>query len=223
MAVVRDLVTPTKVIDIEAGISAYRSAITNNIGAAFGVASSTGIIAAALTANSTIFFLRLSAAAPVIVVIEKLRIEFVTIVPFTVPITAGRRLSIIRAGGLITATSGGNALAGAGQIVPKNYKDGSNGSWCTNNNAGDIRLASTGALTITGILTETTSFGDMNLTGFGTAGAYREFEYLISDKYVSPMILLPGQLLAIRNPVAMDAAGTWQAAISVDWREIPIF
>lgn len=28
-----------------------------------------------------------------------------------------------------------------------------------------------------------------------------------------------GQLLAVRNPVAMDAAGTWQFSITVDYYE----
>ncbi len=30
-----------------------------------------------------------------------------------------------------------------------------------------------------------------------------------------------GQVLAIRNPVVMDAAGTWQLAVAVDWYEAP--
>lgn len=34
-----------------------------------------------------------------------------------------------------------------------------------------------------------------------------------------PIILEPGQLIAIRNPVVMDAAGTFQVSVAVDWHE----
>ena len=36
----------------------------------------------------------------------------------------------------------------------------------------------------------------------------------------TPIILQPGQLLAVRAPVAMDAAGTWQFSITADYYEL---
>jgi hypothetical protein len=36
-----------------------------------------------------------------------------------------------------------------------------------------------------------------------------------------PIQLDPGQALLIRNPQAMDAAGTFQLAVAVDWYEAP--
>lgn len=36
----------------------------------------------------------------------------------------------------------------------------------------------------------------------------------------TPIILQPGQVLALRAPVAMDAAGTWQFSITADYYEL---
>jgi hypothetical protein len=40
------------------------------------------------------------------------------------------------------------------------------------------------------------------------------------DDTGGPLILNPGELMAIRTGAAMDAAGTWQLGVNVDWTEI---
>ena len=82
-----------------------------------------------------------------------------------------------------------------------------------------MRIGLTGALTTTGITFESVNFGDLSLTHVGTAGAYYETVYELSVRN-HPIELHAGELFAIRigsNP--MDAAGTWQLGVEVNWRE----
>jgi hypothetical protein len=224
MPVIRDRTTLANITEIEGGISAYRSTVSQQIGDSFCVASSTTTMAAALAANSAVFVMQLSQQAPVIAYIERVRIEFVTLVNFTTSVVAGRRLSLLKGGAtLITAFSGGISLAALGQIVPKINTQGSNASWFSAVNGGEIRIATTGAITTTGIIVESTFASDFTLSSAGVAGSFREYLYSTVNRAASPIRILPGQFFLIRNPVAMDAAGTWQANIMVDWREVPLY
>ena len=71
---------------------------------------------------------------------------------------------------------------------------------------GDSRIASTGALTVTGVTYETDPLATISLAHVGAAGAFTEWVWDANQH--TPIVLQPGQLLALRNPVAMDAAGT---------------
>ena len=182
-------------------------------GNAFSLSSITGTIAAALGANSSIFAMRLDpGAGNKKAYIERIRITFTCIVVFTTPLTAGRRLAIYRGSG--AAASGGTALA---TVAKKHSASGD--SEVEAAAGGDARIATTGALTITGITYETNEFATMSLVHVGNAGNFFEevFEFNASES--AAIVLEPGQLLAIRNPAAMDAAGTWQASVRVDWYE----
>jgi len=180
----------------------------------FCIAEQTGTIAAALAANSCVFAMRMDpgAGAGKKAYIKSMRARYTTIVAFTTPVTAGRRLALFRGSG--AATSGGTAIAVAAPkdtSYPASEFDTASG--------GDIRIASTGALTVTGITFETAPMKIMTLSHVGTAGATQEFLYEL-DVRAHPIELNAGQLLAIRNPVAMDAAGTWQMSVEVDWAEV---
>lgn len=180
-------------------------------GNAYSVSSITGTVAAALAANATTFAMRLDPGSAVLAYIERIRIMYTTIVAYTTPVTAGRRLALFRGSG--AATSGGTALTSVA-------KDSTGSpSECNLAQGGDIRISTTGALTVTGITYEADPIRSMTLVHVGAAGAYTEsiFEFHASE--CAPVILQPGQLLAVRNPVAMDAAGTWQMGINVDWHE----
>lgn len=182
-------------------------------GAGFVLSSVTGTIGAALAANSSIFAMRFdTGAGNKRAFIEKVRLTFTCIVAFTVPITAGRRLSLFRGSG--ANASGGTALATVGK-----KHSASVDSEVEAANGGDARISTTGALTVTGITFETNELAVFSLVHTGTAGAFSEeiFEFNASEN--TPIVLEPGQLLAIRNPVVMDAAGTWQASVRVDWYE----
>lgn len=198
-------------VDVEADKKASRLVIAPR-GKAYSVSSVTGTIAAALAANSSVFAMRLDPGSPLLAFIERIRLQYTTIVAYTTPVTANRRLAVYRGSG--AAASGGTALATAAQ------KDStSSPSECNSAQGGDIRISTTGALTVTGITYETQEFATMPLVHVGAAGAYSEVIFEFATTESSPIILQPGQLLAVRNPVAMDAAGTWQLAVRVDWHE----
>jgi hypothetical protein len=176
------------------------------------VAAKTGTIAAAAAANATVFAMRLDPGAAVNAYIDSIKLRFTTIVAFTTPVTQTRSIVISRGSG--AATSGGTSIPTAMK------KDTDYGlSEFDLSSGGDIRISTTGALTVTGITYETTNFGEMTLAHVGAAGNYFEHIYEFSLRN-HPIELHPGQLLAIRvGPSAMDAAGTWSLGVEVAWRE----
>lgn len=181
-------------------------------GDAFSVSNITGTIAAALAANSSIFAMRLDPGSAKKAYIERIRIAYTCLVAFTTPLTAGRRLAVYRGSG--AATSGGTAIS----TVAKKHSI-SAGSEFETAQGGDVRIASTGALTVTGITFEANEFATFPLVHVGNAGNFFEAVFEFNTNESAPIVLEPGQLMAIRNPAAMDAAGTWQATIRVDWYE----
>lgn len=186
-------------------------------GPSHSIAEVTGTMAAALALNSAVFAMRSdpTAGASWRTYISRIRIEWTTIVAFTTPITAARRLALYR---------GAGANATGGTVLVPAKKDSSNGVGSEFGVAqgGDSRIATTAALGIAGVTWETASFRQMGLSHVGAAGAYKEvvWEFNSTDAG-GPLILSAGELLGILNPVAMDAAGTWQAVINVDYTEAP--
>lgn len=184
-------------------------------GAVHRIASITGTMAAALTANSSVFSMRLDPAAGSTykAYIERIHLQWTTIVAFTTPVTAARRLALYRGSG--ATPSGGTGIAAAAKA---DTADGN--SQFNSAEGGDIRIASTGALTVTGITFEAQEARVLSLSHVGAAGGFVEtsWEFTQADSG-GPLALNQGELIAIRNPAAMDAAGTWQLAVTVDWTE----
>ena len=187
-------------------------AITN-----YAFSSITGTMAAALGAGSSIYAQRLDpGAGATLVFVDRIRVAFTTIVAFTTPITAGRRLALYRGSG--ANATGGTALAAAAQ------KDSTSApSECNVAQGGDARIATTAALGVAGITFETQEFRTMPLTHVGGAGSFFEMLWEFHATENAPLTLQPGQLFAIRNPAAMDAAGTWQLTVNVDYYEGPAY
>lgn len=200
---------------IESDKSAER-AITVPRGVGHGLSAVTGVLAAALGANSTVFAMRLDPSSAVRAYIDRIRLQYTTIVAYTVPLTAGRRLGIYRGAG--AGTTGGTSIP---SVVKKHTLLAS--SEFDTANGGAVSIAATAALTVAGITFEADPVAMMTLSHVGAAGAYLEtvFEFAPSESY--EIVLEPGQLLAIRNPIAMDAAGTWQLGVNVQWREAPLY
>lgn len=175
----------------------------------------TGTVAAALTANSSVFAMRLSPTAGSIrAYINRMRLSYTTIVAYTTPLTAGRRLALFRGAG---ATASGGTGVSTGAVVPKdsNYA----ASQFDVASGGDIRIATTGALTVTGITYETEPLEMLMLVHVGAAGGYVERIFEYTPMHDHPLELNAGQVLAVRNPAAMDAAGTWQLSVDIEWAE----
>lgn len=197
---------------VENGPKAQRVALVQRTLNTFSVAGTSGIVGAALAANASIFAMRNDPTSPRRVFVERVRLQYTCLVAFTTPLTAGRRLGLYRGNG--AAASGGTALTPfrkASSVGNVSEVDVSNG--------GDARISTTAALTVTGITFETPLIAEMHLSHVGAAGAFFEqlFEFNPSDS--APLVLEPGQLLAVRAPVVFDAAGTWQLGVRVDWHE----
>jgi len=202
-------------VDSDAYADSLRVNIVPRAGG-YSVSSVTGTIGAALAANASTFAMHLDPSAPVRAYIERMRIQYTTIVAYTTPITASRRLALFRGSG--AATAGGTAIA----TVAKKHSVLS-GSEFEAAQGGDIRIATTSALTVTGITFETDPIRTMSLVHAGAAGSFVEQMWELNAGECHPVVLEPGQLIAIRNPVAMDAAGTWQLCVNVDWYEAAAF
>jgi hypothetical protein len=179
----------------------------------YAISATTGIMAAALGANSTVFAARMDPGGGKKAIIKRIRLRWVCLVAFTVPLTAGRRLSVYVGSG--SAAGGGTDITAAGK-KSTTYPE----SEIVTASGGGMRIATTGALTITGITYLAPEFDTMALVAYGNAGNFAEciFDY----DAAGGLELLPGELVAIRNPQAMDAAGTWQLTVDMDWDEVPV-
>jgi hypothetical protein len=181
-------------------------------GSNYAVAAKTGTIAAAAAAGAALFAMRLDPGYAGKAWIESMRIRWTTIVAFTTPVTATRSLVITRGSG--AATSGGTSIPTATKkdstYVISEFDVAS---------GGDIRIATTGALTVTGVTWETVNLGEATLIQVGAAGGFYEavYEFSVRNHEIE---LNPGQVLGVRvGPSAMDAAGTWVLGVEVNWRE----
>lgn len=211
MAVFEDPSVPANLARVEAA-GALR-VTTGLIGDRYSQGNITGTIAAALAANAAVYAMRLNPGTSRHARIHRVRLQWTTLVAFTTPLTAGRRLAIFRGAG--AAASGGTALGATSE------RDSlSPASQCDVGQGGDQRISSTGALTVTGITFEASPLKVISLAHAGAAGAFFEQVIEFDDDSGGPLILRPGELMAIRSPQAMDAAGTWQLAVNVDWTEL---
>lgn len=181
-------------------------------GSNYTVAAKTGTIAAAATAGAAVFAMRLDPGSAKKAWIESLKLRWTTIVAFTTPVTQTRSLVITRGSG--AASSGGTSIATATK------KDSTYGiSEFDVASGGDIRIATTGALTVTGITWESVNLGELTLVHVGAAGNFYEavYEFSVRNHEIE---LNAGEVLGVRvGPSAMDAAGTWSLGVEVAWRE----
>lgn len=178
----------------------------------FAYAAKTGTIGAAAAAGAAVFVMRVNPGSTKKVYVDSMKLRWTTIVAFTTPITQTRSIVITR---------GTTAAASGGTSIPIATKKDSNYSASETDTAlgGDTRIATTGALTVTGIVFETINFAEMTLAHVGTAGAYAEHVYEFTSRD-HPIELNAGELLAVRvGPSAMDAAGTWSLGIEVRFRQ----
>lgn len=195
------LTPPSAPSAIAQPVSGTVYAVQSLAGAGYTMAGSTGLVAAAITAGSSVFAMRMNTGS-VVGYIDRLRLSFTTITGFLAPITNGRALGIYRGSG--ASPSGGTSMS----AVKKDTASASSALVAA-------AMASTGALTVAGITFETTAIRTLPLASAGTAGAFEESEYVFDY----PLVLRPGEVLAIQNPVTMDLAGVWQMTVNVDWHE----
>ena len=186
-------------------------------GYAYSATGVTGTVAAALASGGAVFTMRNDASSAKRVFIDRIRLQYTTIVAYTTAVTAGRRLHLVRSTVSSANPSGGTA------IVPVAKNSLHTDSECSTAGGGDTRIATTGALTVTGTTWDTNVIRAVTLVHLGAAGAFGEFLLEFAASESAPVILEPGQALGIVAGQAFDAAGTWNLAVNVDYYEAVLY
>lgn len=210
MAVLQDPNILSNIQRIEAG--GVARATLYPVGEAYASSGITGTMAAALASLATVWLMRMATGAGARVArIDRVRVQYATIVAYTTPLTVGRRLALFRGVSSSPTTSGGTA------VDPNPPKALTMGSSSFDSAAGgDVRIATTAALTTTNVTFEAIPLKIMPLVHVGNAGNFYEVVFDFQDH---PLTLRAGECLALRAGQAFDAAGTWQASVNSEWRE----
>jgi hypothetical protein len=167
---------------------------------------STGVMAAALAADAAAFTLRYPDTGVELWALQWLHVHVTCLDAFTTPVTAGRRLHLVRSTDVDSAASGGAAL----DVVR-------NDSRYTSEVLPVGRISTTAALTTTGISFDTAAVARLALSQVGTSGADYDELWAFED----PLILIPGQTVALTAGALFDAVGTWQATVKGGGAELP--
>jgi hypothetical protein len=164
----------------------------------------TGTMAATLASQACVFAARYPVASLHRFLVQWLHLHYVTLVAYTTPLTAGRRLALKRG-------SGGDASNGTDIDVVRNQSDLTAEPVLTG------QVATTAALTMTSVTFETPVKARLMLTQAGNAG--NDYDEIWT--FDEPLILLPGQCIGILAGQAFDAAGTWQLNVKGGGVEVP--
>lgn len=188
---------------------------------AYSYGGSTGILPAALAANSEIFQFRWVHASN-LAVIRKIRISAsVTTTMFAAGVPV--EIDLIKSTGWTVAGTGGTGLTPAA-LLKRRTSMGS-----TLVVAGDVRIATTAALGAGTKTLETLSLSSIVAGGPITAslnGTIIVAGTILWQAEVGdgehPLVLVQNEGFSIRS-VAVPATGTWRAAINVDWAEVTAY
>jgi len=179
-----------------------------NRGYGYAVSGVSGTIAAGLAQDSVVLALLcdpqlgISAAnRKLAMYFDRIALAFTTIATFTAQVSPSRRLGVYRAAG--PAATGGSPLA-----IAKKDAVNAPASVCTS-----ALIAATGALGAASLTREATPIGTLDLVHVGAAGARQEFLFELATPGNAEIVIAPGELLVVSNPVAMDAGGTWQLTV----------
>lgn len=174
----------------------------------FMAAGGTGTIAALADGVLWTFRNPEDAAAPLL--IQRLLSWTINIAAFSTAITAGRGLELVR----MTPDAPGAANPSGGAEYVAVPRDSVN----TAEQVGVGRIATTGVLTVTGYTASIPLRQHilLNLGGAGS-GLLRDWQF---DTLSDPLVLRPGELLAIRSRQAFDAGGTFQFFFELEGVEV---
>ncbi len=74
-------------------------------------------------------------------------------------------------------------------------------------------------MTVTSIVFEALPLATLGLASDGAVNVSKMGDYEFDAAQNGPLVIRPGELLVVRNPVAMDAAGVWNLTFHVEWYE----
>lgn len=174
-------------------------------------AGTTGTIGAALAAGSALFAGIVPSTASNPVQVKRLRMQWTTIVAFAVPVTR-RSLALFHG-------YGASAISGGTRIEPPKKNSTGYNSALGSIVGGHLWVATTTGLTITGAQFDANPWWEAPFTDVGGVGGFAGRERNFDEAFGGPFILRPGELFAIRNPFIMDATGTWQLTVEIEWNE----
>lgn len=165
---------------------------------------STEVMAPGLAAGSTVAAFRYPSGAVEKILLKWMHLHYVCHGTFTTPITATRRLALMRGWG-------GDPVGG----VPLSFSRDQSSPKAETLLSG--RIATTVALTMTGVEYEPAPRATLLLSHVGTAG----LDYDEIWSWEDPYSLLPGELCGIVAPATFDAVGTWQLSWKGGAVEVP--
>lgn len=181
----------------------------------------TGILPAALGANSEIFQFRWASGAA-LAVVRKIRISAsVTTTMFAAGVPL--QLDLVKSTGWTVAGTGGTAMTPAALLRRRSTMGN------TALASGDMRIATTAALGAGTKTLETLALSSILAAGPITASLNGTiispgttlWQASVGDGE-HPLVLAQNEGFSIRS-VAVPATGTWQAAITVDWAEVTAY
>lgn len=182
----------------------------------------TGTMAAGLAADGVVWTLRYpettvmpsaSNLAGRRLYVQRIAVTAIVGTAFTTPVTLGRHLKLVRGAGSGAANPSGGA---AYTMVRKRSDLGTNEEVL-----GVGRVATTAALTTTGITFESNVLRRLPMSGSGASGSIVTATWSFDGVDADPIFLLPGQLVALAAGATMDAAGTFELTVDVDAVEVP--
>ena len=184
----------------------------------------TGTIAAALAADGVVWTLRYPETAPMPgagpsgkrLYVQRISVTAVVGTAFTTPVTLGRHLKLVR--GAPTSGTASNPSGGAAYTMVRKRSDGAANHGET---LGVGRVATTAALTTTGITFEANAIRRLAMSGSGSSGSIITATWSFDGVDADPIYLLPGELVALAAGATMDAAGTFELTVDVDAVEVP--
>lgn len=188
---------------------------------AFAIGVSTGILPAALGANSEIYQFRWTHAT-LLAVVRKIRISAAVSTTFFaagVPV----RVDLVKATGWSAQGTGGTGISPAATLKRRTSMSSSQVA------ANDMRIATTAALGAGTKTLEANSLALINAAGPITAsldGTIIAPGTIMWQAEVGdgehPLVLAQNEGFVIRS-VAVPATGTWEATIMVDWAEVSAY
>lgn len=184
----------------------------------------TGTVAAALAADGVVWSLRYpeltvqpgASQSSKRLYVQRIAVTATVGTAFTTPVTLGRHLKLVR--GAPTSGTASNPSGGAAFTMVRKRSDSAT-------NSGETlavgRVATTAALTTTGLTFESNVIRRLPMGGSGTSGAITTATWLFNGVDADPIYLLPGELVALAAGATFDAAGTFELAVDVDAVEVP--
>lgn len=190
------------------------------------IAATTGTLAAALAANSQLFYLRWTDATR-FCVITRFKASFQTLTPFTAATLTDFGFDLFKA----TAVSAGGGGTDLGALVKTRMRTTGMGASLLDV-AGAMRISTTGLLTALTTLDATAiaqSIGDPNQTNpaGGTEEPRVNDPTLLFQTDVAsgehPLVLGQNEGLVLRNRTVWPAAGTGIVQIELSWAEVTAY